>query len=229
MCRHREKQHVCSTWFYSNNRNNHRRLFSIPKEKQMRWFERFFSNLVLLVCMMCACLLASVFMTLTNNVTNTIIKPKKKPCWTDDSIFFLLVENIEGRLRATMQPGGQSLVDRLLAAKNTIAGQALAKVVCKATTEEIMGPKRKHLDCKCSDYSFSSLSTLIRRSSLASDQWNERVDSSIGWFTDWTDTELLLGGFIQILDHYSSFDVLWKWSKVERWTITFILCIILVH
>jgi len=46
-----------------------------------------------------------------------------------------------------MQPGGQSLVDRLLAAKNTIAGQALAKVVCKATTEEIMGPKRKHLDC----------------------------------------------------------------------------------
>lgn len=47
-----------------------------------------------------------------------------------------------------MQPGGQSLVDRLLAAKNTIAGQALAKVVCKATTEEIMGPKRKHLDCK---------------------------------------------------------------------------------
>jgi hypothetical protein len=49
-----------------------------------------------------------------------------------------------------MQPGGQSLVDRLLAAKNTIAGQALAKVVCKATTEEIMGPKRKHLDCKLS-------------------------------------------------------------------------------
>ena len=47
-----------------------------------------------------------------------------------------------------MQPGGQSIVDRLLAAKNTIAGQAVAKVVCKATTEEIMGPKRKHLDCK---------------------------------------------------------------------------------
>ena len=47
-----------------------------------------------------------------------------------------------------MQPTGQSLVDRLLAAKNTIAGQALAKVVCKATTEEIMGPKRKHLDCE---------------------------------------------------------------------------------
>lgn len=47
-----------------------------------------------------------------------------------------------------IQPGGQSIVDRFLAAKNTIAGQAVAKVVCKATTEEIMGPKRKHLDCK---------------------------------------------------------------------------------
>lgn len=48
--------------------------------------------------------------------------------------------------KANMQPGGQSIVDRLLAAKNTIAGQALAKTVCKATTEEMIGPKRKHLD-----------------------------------------------------------------------------------
>ena len=47
-----------------------------------------------------------------------------------------------------MQPGGQSIVDRILAAKNTIAGQPVAKVVCKATTEELIGPKRKHLDCE---------------------------------------------------------------------------------
>lgn len=47
-----------------------------------------------------------------------------------------------------MQAGGQSIVDRFLAAKNTIAGQGVAKVVCKATTEEMMGPKRKHIDCK---------------------------------------------------------------------------------
>lgn len=47
-----------------------------------------------------------------------------------------------------MQPGGQSIVDRFLAAKNTIAGQPVAKVVCKATTEELIGPKRKHLDCE---------------------------------------------------------------------------------
>lgn len=41
---------------------------------------------------------------------------------------------------------GQSIVDRALAAKHTVSGQSLAKVICKATTEEVMGPKRKHLD-----------------------------------------------------------------------------------
>jgi len=46
-----------------------------------------------------------------------------------------------------MASSGQSIVDRALAAKHTVAGQSLAKSVCKATTEEIMGPKRKHLDC----------------------------------------------------------------------------------
>ncbi|KAK3097789.1 hypothetical protein FSP39_013203 [Pinctada imbricata] len=40
----------------------------------------------------------------------------------------------------------QSIMDRMTAAKHTVAGQGLAKVVCKATTEEVMGPKKKHLD-----------------------------------------------------------------------------------
>lgn len=43
---------------------------------------------------------------------------------------------------------GQTINDRLLAAKHSIAGQGLAKAVCKATTEEMIGPKKKHLDCK---------------------------------------------------------------------------------
>ena len=43
---------------------------------------------------------------------------------------------------------GQSVADRLTAAKHSIAGHGLAKSVCKATTEEVMGPKKKHLDCK---------------------------------------------------------------------------------
>lgn len=37
-------------------------------------------------------------------------------------------------------------MDRVVAARHSIAGQGLAKSVCKATTEEIIGPKRKHLD-----------------------------------------------------------------------------------
>ncbi|XP_064629535.1 phosphatidylinositol-binding clathrin assembly protein LAP-like isoform X17 [Lineus longissimus] len=41
---------------------------------------------------------------------------------------------------------GQSIVDRLNAAKYSIAGRGLAKSVCKATTEEILGPKKKHVD-----------------------------------------------------------------------------------
>ncbi|XP_060067736.1 phosphatidylinositol-binding clathrin assembly protein LAP-like isoform X3 [Ylistrum balloti] len=41
---------------------------------------------------------------------------------------------------------GQSIMDRMTAARHSIAGQGLAKVVCKATTEEVMGPKKKHLD-----------------------------------------------------------------------------------
>lgn len=43
---------------------------------------------------------------------------------------------------------GQSIVDRLNAAKHTVAGSQLGRAVVKATTEEIMPPKRKHLDCK---------------------------------------------------------------------------------
>jgi phosphatidylinositol-binding clathrin assembly protein len=41
---------------------------------------------------------------------------------------------------------GQSIVDRLNAAKHTVAGSALGRSVVKATTEEVMGPKRKHLE-----------------------------------------------------------------------------------
>ena len=42
----------------------------------------------------------------------------------------------------------QSLADRINAAKCSITGQGLAKAVSKATTEEVIGPKRKHVDCK---------------------------------------------------------------------------------
>lgn len=45
-----------------------------------------------------------------------------------------------------MSTKGQTITDRLNAAKYTLAGQALARCICKATTEELMRPKKKHLD-----------------------------------------------------------------------------------
>ncbi|CAG0913825.1 unnamed protein product [Notodromas monacha] len=51
-----------------------------------------------------------------------------------------------GKLFGFKMMSGQTLTDRLTAAKHSLAGQGLAKSVCKATTEEIIGPKKKHLD-----------------------------------------------------------------------------------
>lgn len=45
-----------------------------------------------------------------------------------------------------MATSGQTLNDRINAARYALAGQGLARCVCKATTEEIIGPKKKHLD-----------------------------------------------------------------------------------
>jgi hypothetical protein len=65
--------------------------------------------------------------------------------------FFLDRENIlesDKLEKYNKKMSGQSIVDRLNAAKHTVAGSALGRGVVKATTEEIMPPKRKHLDCK---------------------------------------------------------------------------------
>lgn len=45
-----------------------------------------------------------------------------------------------------MATSGQTLNDRINAARYALAGQGLARCVCKATTEEVIGPKKKHLD-----------------------------------------------------------------------------------
>uniref|UniRef100_A0A4W3J4Q6 Clathrin coat assembly protein AP180 n=1 Tax=Callorhinchus milii TaxID=7868 RepID=A0A4W3J4Q6_CALMI len=41
---------------------------------------------------------------------------------------------------------GQSITDRIAAAQYSVTGSAVARAVCKATTHEVMGPKKKHLD-----------------------------------------------------------------------------------
>ncbi|XP_059360824.1 clathrin coat assembly protein AP180-like [Carassius carassius] len=41
---------------------------------------------------------------------------------------------------------GQTLTDRIAAAQYQLTGSEVARVVCKATTHEVMAPKKKHLD-----------------------------------------------------------------------------------
>lgn len=50
---------------------------------------------------------------------------------------------------------GQSFMDRVTQAKYSLAGSALGKVVAKASTEELIAPKRKHLESKRRQFLFS--------------------------------------------------------------------------
>lgn len=43
---------------------------------------------------------------------------------------------------------GQTLTDRIAAAQYQLTGSDVARAVCKATTHEVMAPKKKHLDCE---------------------------------------------------------------------------------
>ena len=65
-----------------------------------------------------------------------------------DTNFFYLIGFKMNKIIHDPSVAGQSLADRVMAAKHTITRDVLAKAVYKATTDEIMGPKRKHLDCQ---------------------------------------------------------------------------------
>ena len=40
------------------------------------------------------------------------------------------------------------VADKIDAARHSITGSNVSKAICKASSREIMGPKRKHIDCK---------------------------------------------------------------------------------
>ncbi|VDK70422.1 unnamed protein product [Litomosoides sigmodontis] len=86
-----------------------------------------------------------------------VIKEKLRHCKVREFFvhYFLLhyknarkMQTIEKALHQPMPftTGGQTITDRLTAAKHSLAGSQLGKTICKATTEELMAPKRKHLD-----------------------------------------------------------------------------------
>ena len=61
----------------------------------------------------------------------------------------LVYFNFSPRIKGFWPPiARMSVVDKLDAARHSITGSYVAKVVCKASSREVMGPKRKHLDCK---------------------------------------------------------------------------------
>uniref|UniRef100_A0A1I8GR57 ENTH domain-containing protein n=1 Tax=Macrostomum lignano TaxID=282301 RepID=A0A1I8GR57_9PLAT len=70
---------------------------------------------------------------------------------------------------------GQSLSDRMTSAKHIISGSGLGRAVCKATTEEIIAPKKKHLGylIECTNQSNVSIpelaNALLER--LSSSNW----------------------------------------------------------
>lgn len=64
---------------------------------------------------------------------------------------------------------GQTLTDRIAAAQYQLTGSDMARAVCKATTHEVMAPKKKHLECKCCPFSsFAHGATLLRLHCLKS-------------------------------------------------------------
>lgn len=40
------------------------------------------------------------------------------------------------------------VADKIDAARHSIAGSNVSKAICKASSREVMGPKKKHIDCK---------------------------------------------------------------------------------
>lgn len=51
------------------------------------------------------------------------------------------------------------VIDKATAFKNELSGSTTNKIVCKAASHEVAGPKKKHVDCKCTTqhlcYSFT--------------------------------------------------------------------------
>ena len=44
------------------------------------------------------------------------------------------------------------VIDKATAFKNELSGSTTNKIVCKAASHEVAGPKKKHVDCECPNY-----------------------------------------------------------------------------
>ena len=41
-----------------------------------------------------------------------------------------------------------TVIDKATALKHSVAGSTINKIVCKASSRDLAGPKKKHIDCK---------------------------------------------------------------------------------
>lgn len=48
------------------------------------------------------------------------------------------------------------VIDKATAFKNEISGSTTNKIVCKAASHEVAGPKKKHVDCELKKIPLSS-------------------------------------------------------------------------
>lgn len=69
---------------------------------------------------------------------------------------------------------GQSITDRIAAAQHSMTGSAISKAVCKATTHEVSGPKKKHLDCRLSRPPVSRRCYIFRNKSIGNIEYSRR-------------------------------------------------------
>ena len=49
-----------------------------------------------------------------------------------------------------MSSATATVIDKATAFKNSVTGANLNKIVCKASSREMLGPKKKHVDCEFS-------------------------------------------------------------------------------
>ena len=47
-----------------------------------------------------------------------------------------------------MSSATATVIDKATAFKNSVTGANLNKIVCKASSREMLGPKKKHVDCE---------------------------------------------------------------------------------
>lgn len=125
------------------------------------------------------------------------LSPRRELIHWSDRYWAILADR--GGKRKVEAMSGQSITDRIAAAQHSMTGSAISKAVCKATTHEVSGPKKKHLDC---EYIYTDTLCVVVIQSAAGLQ-KSRHTGPVGWHIpshepgelgsgDWSDQNRLI-------------------------------------